>query len=181
MRSRSSTAVSPPCWFSRLVNHRLSGVTVSRLRLKHVPFGNGIGGLALPGSLEGLAELLEQVRHHYHKLSNDELSCIASSRSLKYIVLNEIASSQAPPTLEEVHVELHCWAKEGLDLGPPLSPAWCTWFSRLGDWVFQPVSDLYTQRNGVMGPAASRIQQGKETRHGRRLYLDTSNLQVCHV
>ena len=46
-------------WLARLVDR--GGVTITRLRLQHVPFGNGKGGLSLPGSLDGLAELVEQV------------------------------------------------------------------------------------------------------------------------
>ena len=42
---------------------------------------------------------------------------------------------KAPASLEEIQVDLHCWAREGLDTGPPLSPAWCACIARLARCV----------------------------------------------
>ena len=61
VRSEGETSGSAGCRLTRLISSgSFSGVTVARLRLRHVPFGNGIEGLALPGSLDGLADLVEQ-------------------------------------------------------------------------------------------------------------------------
>ena len=101
---------------------------------------------------------------------------------------------KAPLSLEEVQVELHCWAKEGLDTGAPLSPAWCACIARLATCCPQPssltaVKDTSTSglRHGTQAPGGSTDtaadQQSKRLTAGksqglRRLYLNTSALQV---
>ena len=95
-------------------------------------------------------------------------------------------------------MELHCWAKEGLDTGPPLSPAWCACIARLGQC--RHITGAAAEGGGVYATGGEEIphhrhrlqtvgessgssssgQDGSPRPLLRRLYLDTGALQSGH-